>query len=754
MNYDIKSIKTFIKTRLKKFFSLRFLKNWIEQPIIRLGVFQNKYLPESYGFSTLFTDDNTLFTDYLFRKPLKNKKYQVKVSLIATVFNEINNVPKWIEAITNQSRLPDEVIIVDAGSNDGTYEFLEKISQSSEIPFTIIREVKSNIAKGRNIAISRSNYSIIAATDFGCRPKKDWLQNLVTPFEVDNEIDLVAGFYVVHDLEGKPNIRRSWPTIDQVDPNYFIPSSRSIAFTKSIWSKVNGYPEWLTLTGEDTYFALELRKVCRKSAFVPDAEVVWFAPKDKKDYWKKIYYWSMGDGESGLHASNYWYTGKWLLGGFLFVLLGILFLSLLSIFKLISFINILIGFLFFVFIGLLYNMKKMNLNSKEFFIEFGASIARVLGFLKGYSQRKTVDLKRFEMAKGLFFILAGVPLDDTGGGSRGAQIARELLIQNYIVVYINKFPSYESIDLGNYFSHPNLISLKWEDFSWEKFTSEFCKLLQQLPVGCIIEFPLPEFLSLIVQMKQQNIVIYYDLLDAWDTQLGSTWYRKEVELKIIEESQNLIATAPILESYLSKLTKKPVHLLPNAVSHRLFNYKKNYYIPGDLPKAEKIILYIGALWGDWFDWRLLIGTAETFPDYAVVVIGDYRWQCPETLPNLHFLGLKRQNELPPYLKYSDVAIIPWFVNEISLATSPLKIYEYLAMHVPVVVPNLPLLADLPYVFVSTDYFDFFENIKQALKINRSTMKLVEFIDNNSWEHRVINIIRLLNNETVNNIDNH
>jgi len=203
--------------------------------------------------------------------------------------------------------------------------------------------------------------------------------------------------------------------------------------------------------------------------------------------------------------------------------------------------------------------------------------------------------------------------------------------------------------------------------------------------------------------------------------------------------------APILNSYLHNLSPKPVALIPNAVNHRLFNFYNNYLVPLDLPKREFTIMYIGALWGEWFDWNLLIKIAKSFPDFSVVIIGDYRGQCPEKFPNLYFLGLKAQKDLPAYLKFTNVAIIPWKVNKITIATSPLKLYEYLAMHVPTVVPNLPPLQNIPYVFTSHDDVDFLENIKIALDIDRSQIILENFVSDNSWEHRVKQILELMDN---------
>jgi len=744
MKMILGKVKNKITFLFQELLTLGFIKKRVIQYIYKTGVFQNRYTSEDYGNTVLFTKNDKLFQDYFLREPIPENYKALKVTLISTVYNEAENVPQWIEAIYNQTRLPDEILIVDAGSNDGTYEQLLSLSKSSIIPLKIIREEKINIARGRNLAIKNSKFEIIAATDFGCRPKNDWLENLVAPFEMDNLIQMVSGWYEVQDYEENIVRRRAWPTLDQVDPATFIPSSRSIAFKKEVWSEVNGYPEWLTLTGEDTYFALELRRVCVRKAFVPDAIVIWFAPNNWKSYWKKIYNWSIGDGESGLNAHNYWSICKWVLSGYILIICGLIFFAILFVIGLIQNIIIIIGLLIYFSLGFYILKKRLNLHHENFFLEAGAATAQLMGFIKGVRNRKKIDFIRFEKANGFFFILAGVPLDDTGGGSRGSQLARELLNRNYVVFYINKFNSYESIDLGIRYSHPNLINYSLDRFSLDKIKKELGNLLASKSIGCLVEFPLSDFLPILNELKNLNAKIFYDLLDAWDTQLGSNWYKKEVEVKIINISEFMIATAPPLISYLSNLTDKNITLLPNAVNHRIFSFYRKYEIPKDFPKDKLTIVYVGALWGEWFDWDLLIKVALSFPEYSIVVIGDYHGQCSLKLSNLHFLGLKAQRDLPFYLKHSKVAIIPWKVNKITEATSPLKLYEYIAMHLPTVVPDLALLKNIPFVYTSSSENEFIENIALALSKKFSDEDFDEFTMNNSWKKRVEKILQLLN----------
>jgi hypothetical protein len=60
---------------------------------------------------------------------LADRKSRLTVSLITTVLNEAHNVTAWIGSLpAQQKRLPDEVIITDGGSRDGTFAALQELS--------------------------------------------------------------------------------------------------------------------------------------------------------------------------------------------------------------------------------------------------------------------------------------------------------------------------------------------------------------------------------------------------------------------------------------------------------------------------------------------------------------------------------------------------------------------------------------------------------------------------------------------------
>jgi len=220
-----------------------------------------------------------------------------KISLIFTVYNESENLELLFESITRQSTLPNEIVICDGGSSDNTINLIKKFRENSAIEVILIEEKgRINIARGRNLAIKAASGGIIAVTDAGCILDVDWLSEITKPFS-DNNIDVVGGWYepIIKNSFQKKFAYATLPVLNHIDHDTFLPSSRSIAFKKNCWSKVNGYPEHLTLSAEDTLFDIRLKSFFRFS-FSPSAIARW-EPRDniKSAIW--IHY-SMGRGDA------------------------------------------------------------------------------------------------------------------------------------------------------------------------------------------------------------------------------------------------------------------------------------------------------------------------------------------------------------------------------------------------------------------------------------------------------------------------
>ena len=293
-------------------------------------------------------------------------------------------------------------------------------------------------------------------------------------------------------------------------------------------------------------------------------------------------------------------------------------------------------------------------------------------------------------------ILAAVPMHDVGGGSRGAQLALELIRRGYHVTHVHLYPSYEQVDLGLRFIHPRLEQARFDGFD----TTTLVERATAAGGVVILEVPAPEYADPVSRLGEAGWDVVYDIIDDWsDPALGGDWYDPSLEQHFIGTADVVAASAPDLVGRAAAHGRDAV-LVPNAVNTTVFDGAETPR-PADLPDG-RVIGYHGSLYGDWFDWDAVAAVARQDPHATVVLIGEAR-RVPESLPdNVVFLGLKAQQDLPGYLSRFDVGIVPFAVTPTTHAVSPLKVYEYLACGVPVAAPPLRALEGLDGVHADPD----------------------------------------------------
>ena len=221
---------------------------------------------------------------------------------------------------------------------------------------------------------------------------------------------------------------------------------------------------------------------------------------------------------------------------------------------------------------------------------------------------------------------------------------------------------------------------------------------------------------------------------------------EEIERKNIKRVQLVFAASQKL--YDNKKNFHPnVHLIPNAGDFKMFNAA----LTDELSEPEDLkaiphprIVLIGALGWD-IDYDLLSYVADLHPEYSIIMIGLVRSSGEEGVralikrSNIFSLGYKPQPQLPAYLKYCDVGLMPYKILGSIIDGYPLKMHEYLATGLPVV--STPQPAVLPFsnvISIADNKAEFVQLIEKALT-NNSPEKIAERVvvaRENSWERRL------------------
>ncbi len=259
----------------------------------------------------------------------------MRVTVISTVLNEGEAIRHLLDSLLVQTRRPDEVVIVDGGSRDNTVAVIQEYA--ARLPLRVLVEPGANISRGRNIAIAAATGDVIAAVDAGVWLEPQWLAKLAEPLMADGKWQMadggqqiacgsspelqndqpsaigyqpsavshppsaVAGFFVpdVHTTFEIAMGATVLPTVDEIKPESFLPSSRSVAFTKEAWAAAGGYPEWIDYC-EDLIFDFRLRDAVGPFAWAPDA-LAHFRPRGSlKAFFKQYYRYARGDGKADL----------------------------------------------------------------------------------------------------------------------------------------------------------------------------------------------------------------------------------------------------------------------------------------------------------------------------------------------------------------------------------------------------------------------------------------------------------------------
>ena len=224
---------------------------------------------------------------------------------------------------------------------------------------------------------------------------------------------------------------------------------------------------------------------------------------------------------------------------------------------------------------------------------------------------------------------------------------------------------------------------------------------------------------------------------------------------IIEDKSNIaVGSADKLIEEIEEIRgKENVAMITNGVQYDHWQYRSDE-VPEKLKdivsKGNPIIGYFGAL-AKWFDYELLKKVAKERPNYEIVLIGflydnSFKDSKIDELENVHYLGIVDYKELNKYSQYFTISTIPFLLNDITESTSPVKLFEYMAMGHPIVTTDMRECRKYKSVLIGKSHEDFIEKLDFALTLDKNDEYynyLKEEALANTWKEKAAILDRLI-----------
>lgn len=253
----------------------------------------------------------------------------------------------------------------------------------------------------------------------------------------------------------------------------------------------------------------------------------------------------------------------------------------------------------------------------------------------------------------------------------------------------------------------------------------------------------PYWHDLAVKLPADRLI--YDCMDFHggfgNTGLGLA----ALEQALMREAAAVVATSlPLYD--IATAYNPHVRLIRNGADYALFSAR-----PGAVfsdPRGRRVLGYYGAI-ANWMDLELLEKVARSFEDCLLLLVGADECGARRrlaALPNICFTGEVKYAELPYYLHGMDVCLLPFRVTPLTLATNPVKIYEYLAAGKPVVSVSLPELEQFGSLVASaSSHAEFVQRIEEALAVRADDQRKQrkDFAAQNTWRARAGEYAELL-----------
>jgi glycosyltransferase involved in cell wall biosynthesis len=315
--------------------------------------------------------------------------------------------------------------------------------------------------------------------------------------------------------------------------------------------------------------------------------------------------------------------------------------------------------------------------------------------------------------------------------------------EGYTVIYLTKNWNYDKVT--------NMESIS--DNLWVMHIGVFPILIKHINLSnkVILSISWTQNKDYVDLVKGADLIYEYidelEIFDKYDNQMV------KVHTELLKRANIVVCTASKLYIKAMGIAKNPI-LSTNGGDYETFSQTHNSALNSEIEKVirgyKAVLGYYGAL-ASWFDYELVKSVARKRPDWTWVLIGmDYDGSLPKSkvtdMANVKYLGTQDYSVLPTFLKAFSVATIPFVINEITLSTSPVKLFEYMAGGKPILTSKMPECMKYESVRTYSNADEFVELTEQflALKSDDDYWDILEReAKDNTWDAKTDEILAAL-----------
>ncbi|MEK6852735.1 MAG: glycosyltransferase family 2 protein [Nanoarchaeota archaeon] len=205
---------------------------------------------------------------------------KLEFSVIIATYDNKEFLLNCLESLEGQSfpMRGFEVIVVDDGSTDGTYNILREFGKETKLNLKVLRQRRKGPATARNFGAKKARGKILAFTDSDCIVLRNWLRNLNDAYKKYNVVGIGGplvprknNFFVLIEKSKNKYLHGMGKEVILGKESVPVGFTNNMSYKSEIFRKFNGFKEKFGKpAGEDFDLKQRICKAGNRIAYIPN----------------------------------------------------------------------------------------------------------------------------------------------------------------------------------------------------------------------------------------------------------------------------------------------------------------------------------------------------------------------------------------------------------------------------------------------------------------------------------------------------